>query len=165
MPEQFLWLKFSIELLEALINRDLKNASQILGAEIGDFFITDETVFWWNVRLQEAREDPRTLDWVARAVTYDGQVIGSAGFHGPPDQAGVVEVGYSVDPRHRQRGYAKTMLRHLLEWAASEPEVRTVRASIRPNNAASLATIKPFGFVGEQIDEIDGLEYVFEVPV
>ncbi len=43
----------------------------------------------------------------------------------------------------------------------------TVRASVSPENAASLGTIAPFGFVqvGEQMDEIDGLELIFERPV
>jgi hypothetical protein len=40
-----------------------------------------------------------------------------------------------------------------------------VRVTISPDNAASLATIAGFGFVrvGEQWDEQDGLEIIFEV--
>ncbi|MER5687859.1 GNAT family protein [Streptomyces sp. NPDC002205] len=58
------------------------------------------------------------------------------------------------------------MLTALLVRAAAEPGVRTVRATIRSDNNASLATIAGFGFtrVGEQGDERDGLEIVFEVP-
>jgi L-amino acid N-acyltransferase YncA len=54
----------------------------------------------------------------------------------------------------------------LLRRAAVEPGVRTVRATIAPDNAASLATTAGFGFaeVGEQWDEQDGLELVFERP-
>lgn len=41
-----------------------------------------------------------------------------------------------------------------------------MRATISPDNTASLATIAGFGFaeVGEQWDQEDGLELVFEVP-
>jgi hypothetical protein len=41
-----------------------------------------------------------------------------------------------------------------------------VRASIRPDNTGSLATIAGFGFrkVGEQWDPEDGLEFVFQRP-
>jgi RimJ/RimL family protein N-acetyltransferase len=55
----------------------------------------------------------------------------------------------------------------LIDFAAGEPDVRTVRASVSPDNAGSLATIEPYGFVqvGEQMDEIDGLELIFERPV
>jgi RimJ/RimL family protein N-acetyltransferase len=78
----------------------------------------------------------------------------------------MVEIGYSVAPEHRRQGYARAMLAELLRRAAADPAVRTVRASISPGNAASLATISGFGFakVGEQWDDEDGLELVFEVP-
>jgi RimJ/RimL family protein N-acetyltransferase len=78
----------------------------------------------------------------------------------------MVEVAYAVAPACRRQGYGKAMLRELLRRAAAEPEVRTVRAAISPDNAASLATIAGFGFtqVGEQWDEEDGLELIFERP-
>jgi RimJ/RimL family protein N-acetyltransferase len=106
---------------------------------------------------------------VARAAVSepDGAVVGHAGFHGPPDERGMVEVGYTVEPAYRRRGYARAMVSELLRWAGSDDRVRVVRASISPANAASLATIAGFGFqkVGEQWDEEDGLETVFEVGV
>jgi L-amino acid N-acyltransferase YncA len=42
--------------------------------------------------------------------------------------------------------------------------VRTCVASVSPHNAPSLSLVRSFGFrhVGDQIDEIDGLELVFE---
>jgi RimJ/RimL family protein N-acetyltransferase len=97
----------------------------------------------------------------------EGVVVGHAGFHGPPDQTGMLEVAYSVDPAYRRRGYARAMLRELLPRAATEPSVSTVRATISPGNVASLATISGFGFteVGEQWDEEDGRELIFEVTL
>ncbi|MEU7682895.1 GNAT family N-acetyltransferase, partial [Streptomyces spectabilis] len=88
---------------------------------------------------------------------------------GVPDaghRAGLVEVGYTVVPGHRRQGYARAMLRELLVRAAAEPGVRTVRATIRSDNEASLATIAGFGFtrVGEKGDEREGISFVFEVP-
>jgi RimJ/RimL family protein N-acetyltransferase len=58
------------------------------------------------------------------------------------------------------------MLAELLRRAVAEPAVRTVRATISPGNAASLATIAGFGFAeaGEQWDDEDGLELIFEIP-
>ncbi|WP_231499988.1 GNAT family N-acetyltransferase [Saccharothrix sp. NRRL B-16314] len=95
-----------------------------------------------------------------------GVVVGHGGFHGPPDESGMVEIGYAIDPAFRRRGYARATLVELLRRSAAEPDVRTVRATISPDNAASLATIAGFGFVevGEQWDDEDGLELIFERP-
>lgn len=109
--------------------------------------INEDAVRRWNNRLNQARQDPRTLDWIAQVVTVNQQVVGHAGFHGPPNQAGMVEVAYSVVPAQRGKGYAKSMLRDLLRRARSEEDVRVIRATIRPDNTASLATIRPFKFV------------------
>jgi RimJ/RimL family protein N-acetyltransferase len=59
------------------------------------------------------------------------------------------------------------MVRALLAWAATAEGVTRVRASISPDNEASLATIRGFGFeaAGEQWDDEDGLEIIHEVPV
>jgi len=91
--------------------------------------------------------------------------VGRAGFHGLPDAAGIVEVGYAINPAHRRRGYARAALESLLERAARDPGVHTVRATIRPDNTASRDLVVQYDFVavGEQWDDEDGQEIVFEV--
>jgi RimJ/RimL family protein N-acetyltransferase len=167
MTQQLTFHKLSTQALQSLIDRDLEQASQQVGVKLDSFFITDDAVWLWNYRLNQVRKDSRTLDWIAQVVAIESIAIGHAGFHGPPDGAGMVEVAYSVVPAYRGKGYAKAMLQELLRRAQLEPMVKTVRASIRPDNVASLATIQPFSFVqaGEQMDEIDGLEFVFELAV
>ena len=77
----------------------------------------------------------------------------------------MVEIGYAVQPGFRRRGYARAALEVLLQRAAAEPGVRTVRVSISPTNVASLELSSQYGFteVGEQWDDEDGLEIVYEV--
>lgn len=146
---------------------DLDAASRDVGVPLSPYLV--EEGWLWRVRLPQVAADPAALDWIARAAVdvAIGQVVGHVGFHGPPDQRGMVEVAYSVDPALRRRGYAAAMLGAALDWAAGVPEVSVVRASISPTNEASLATIRPFGFeaVGEQWDEEDGVELLFERSV
>ncbi len=154
--------------LQALASGDLAAARAATATPLNPYFVGADTRWLWQMRLDQVRADPPSLPWIARVAldARTGTPVGIGGFHGPPDASGMVEVGYSVDPEQRRRGYARAILRALLERAAGESSVRTVRASIRPDNAASLATIAPFGFtqVGEQWDEVDGLELIFEVP-
>ena len=102
---------------------------------------------------------------MVRAVVVDPDgVVGHAGFHGPPDAGGTVEVGYTVAPSLRGRGHATAALHALVDEAQRSPGVRVVRATVAPDNAPSLAVVRRVGFVhvGEQVDEVDGLELVFE---
>lgn len=154
--------------LAALVDGDLDRASDAAGVRLTAYFLAPDAVRLWRLRLDQIGRDPRSGRWIARAAVAeaDDVVVGHAGFHGPPNADGMVEVAYSVDPSFRRRGYATAMLRELLRRAAGEPGVRTVRATISPDNAASLATIAGFGFApnGEQWDEEDGLELIFDRP-
>jgi ribosomal-protein-alanine N-acetyltransferase len=162
------FVPLTVPALTALRDNDLAAAGAIAGVELTGFFVTDDSRWLWQLRLSDIAANPAAARWIARAVVSepDGAVVGAAGFHGPPDAAGMVEVSYAVATAHRRQGYATAMLAALLEWAAAEPEVRVVRASISPDNAGSLATIAGFGFspAGEQWDDIDGRELLFEVP-
>ena len=165
MPDvpEIRFVPLSSETMTALIDGDLAAASRSAGIELSPYLLTEGWL--WRIRRDQIAADPASADWVVRAAVdaESGQVVGHGGFHGPPDDEGTVEVAYSVDPVWRRRGYAKAILAALLERAGAEPAVRAVRASIRPDNVASLATIKGFGFrkVGEQWDPEDGLEWVF----
>lgn len=179
---QIRFVKLSPAALAALIAGDLKAASAAAGITLSQYLVDESWL--WRVRLEQIEDDPASADWIARAAVAEptagvgapppgqagrapagrgGVVVGHGGFHGPPDADGIVEVAYSVDPLHRRRGYAKAMLRALLERADADPSVTAVRASIRPDNLGSRATIAGFGFkkIGEQWDQVDGLEDVF----
>ncbi|GIF02544.1 GNAT family N-acetyltransferase [Actinoplanes siamensis] len=148
--------------LSALVDGDLSAASRAAGTPLSQYLVDENWL--WRIRLDDIGRDPAAAEWIARAAVDDaeGFVVGHGGFHGPPDEDGVVEVAYSVAPEHRRKGYAKAMLRALLERADADPRVTAVRASIRPDNVGSRATIKGFGFrkIGEQWDPEDGLEDV-----
>ena len=122
----------------------------------------------WRMRAAQVAGDAAAARWITRVV-WDPErrlAVGRAGFHGPPDAAGMVEVGYATDPAERRKGYARAALVALLDRAAAEPEVTTVRASVGPWNTVSRDLVLSFGFVavGEQMDDEDGLEIVYERP-
>jgi RimJ/RimL family protein N-acetyltransferase len=160
------FVQLTPDALAALIAGDLPAASAASGVALTEYLVSESWL--WRLRLDQINADPASADWIARAAVAepDGVVVGHGGFHGPPDADGTVEVAYSVDPGHRRRGYAKAMLTALLARADADPSVRAVRASIRPDNTASLATIAGFGFtkIGEQWDPEDGLEEVYLRP-
>lgn len=123
----------------------------------------------WQVRADQVRERPDDGPWVTRLLVDAGlgTALGRAGFHGRPDERGMVEVGYEVVPGARRRGYARAAMDALLAVARDRADVRVLRATVSPDNTASRALVASFGLVevGEQWDEEDGLETIFELPV
>jgi RimJ/RimL family protein N-acetyltransferase len=156
-----------VRTLRALADGDVVAATQESGLPISAYLTTAEHRPTWALRYEQVLADSAVAAWTTHVV-YDplrGVCVGCAGYHGPPDRRGMVEVGYAIDPRFRRRGYARAALVALLERAAGEPGVRVVRASVGPDNQPSLALIGQYGFVrvGSQLDPVDGAEVVFEV--
>jgi ribosomal-protein-alanine N-acetyltransferase len=119
-----------------------------------------------RMRLAQLATDPSAQPWLVRAAVLRAprRVIGSVGFHAPPDPNGRVEIGYDIVPAERRKGYAREAIAGLTKWAWATGRALVCVASVSPDNAPSLALVRSLGFrqVGEQIDEIDGLELVFE---
>jgi ribosomal-protein-alanine N-acetyltransferase len=122
-----------------------------------------------SLRREQLAADPSEAPWLVRAMVLRAprQVVGSVGFHAPPDRNGRVEIGYDVVVTERRKGYAREGVRGLAARAFATGEAQVCVASISPDNAASLALVRSLGFrqVGQQIDDVDGLELVFERPL
>lgn len=75
----------------------------------------------------------------------DRTVIGETGFHGPPNRTGTVEIGYSIVPKYRGRGFASEATRALIEAAFSSPGIRRIIAECLEDNGASLRVLEKLG--------------------
>jgi RimJ/RimL family protein N-acetyltransferase len=159
----------SPEALAALAAGELDTATELTGLPLTPYAVSEERIGVWRRRATQVTVTPEDLPWVTGILVDDqtGEVVGGAGFHGAPDADGMVEVGYGVDPAHRRRGYARAALLLMLERARQHPAVRTLRVTVSPDNAASLGLVAqlPFVEVGEQWDDEDGLETIFELDV
>ena len=92
-------------------------------------------------------------------------IIALAGFHNAPDAAGMIEIGFGVDSKFQNQGFGQEILHAMWSWAVEDPLVKTLRYTISPENLVSQYIIKKLGFesVGEQMDEDDGLEFIYEL--
>lgn len=143
-------------------------AHSIAAQYVSLYLMGPDCLSLWRLRSAQIAADPLDIPWVTRLIR-DPEItmpVGVAGFHGAPDHAGMVEIGYRVDPAWRRRGYAKRSIEILLAVAQNHPDVQTIRASVSPDNSPSIALVTTYGFtpVGEQWDEEDGLETIYELP-
>ena len=165
---RFELVSMSMTFMRLLVERDLPAASWEIGAIVPDD-LPDQLDHFLQFRIADLEADPTAQPWLGRAIVLtdaDGtrRVIGTVGFHTPPDPDGRVEIGYRVEAPHRRQGVATEVARAMFVWA-HEQGVDRFRASVAPDNVASLAVVARFGFrqTGVQMDDIDGEELVFEL--
>lgn len=85
----------------------------------------------------------------------DNVLIGICGFPGPPDDNGVAEIAYTIAPAYQGKGYATEAAQVLIDFASSDPRVKTIRAHTLAESSGSTRVLEKCGFhrAGESVDE------------
>ena len=162
----------SLDFLEASLRGDVSTAESLLGLPLPAEWFDEKWLI--DLRLGDLRRDACLQPWLLRAVVLRerNRMVGHIGFHTAPDAEylrelapGGAELGYTIFPAFRRRGYAREAAEALMRWAREERAVPSFVVSIRPDNAPSLGLAERFGFrwVGSHIDEIDGLENIYRL--
>jgi len=154
-----------LELVRATPDRlraDLAGRAELavaLSAQVPDNWppdLYDRAAAEWA--LHYAEEHPAELQWGMYYVIDPGApdgptAAGLVGFKGGPD-GGMVELGYSILPQFRRRGYATEAVGSLIELAFAHVEVDRIVAQTLPDLAPSIAVLhrSGFAFVGPGTD-------------
>jgi [ribosomal protein S5]-alanine N-acetyltransferase len=172
-PRRLAVVEMAPPAIEALLDGRRDAAERLLGGSIPDGWPDERDARFLRLRLEQMRREPGAARWLVRALVLPSEsaVVGTAGFHGPPGVNGpekpdALELGYTIFPAFRGRGFATEAAEAIIEWAR-EQGIRDFVASVSPDNAPSLAVVRKLGFVqtGEQWDDEDGLELVFELAL
>jgi ribosomal-protein-alanine N-acetyltransferase len=103
-------------------------------------------------RERLAAEGPDSVGWYGwyairrRTAVQAAALVGVAGFIGPPDASGVVELGFSVLPSLRGQGHATEMAAALVDYALAQPAVELVIAHAHITNRPSISVLLSSGF-------------------
>jgi len=162
---------FSLDQLDRLAAGDAVSVGADLAASFSDRWLGE--VRWLAaLRAQQLRLRPTDGPWLLRPILLrrdDGSssAVGYLNFHAGPYESGMVEVGYFLLPEARGQGYAIEAVRAAFEWVTRVHGIRRFRAAVAPDNERSLNLIGKLGFrqTGDQWDDEDGLELVFELEV
>ena len=118
-------------------------------------------------RVPQVEVDPKVNEWFIRWIVLkeSQEIIGSTSFHGAPNLEGMIEIGLEIHGDFRRKGFARESLIGFWHWALKNPAVKILRYTVSPKNLPSMQLIQSLGFalVGEQIDEEEGLEYIYEM--
>lgn len=118
-------------------------------------------------RVPQVKVEPQLNKWFVRWMVSkeSRQIIGSTSFHGAPDERGMIEIGLGVCSKFQRQGFASEALAGMWGWVCTQEGVNILRYTVSASNIASIALVNKFGFnhVGQQMDEIDGPEEIFEL--
>ena len=164
-------VSMSPEFLSASLDGRREEAARLLGATLPTDWPGARAERSLRRRLEQLARAPTEQPWLLRGMVLREDpirpLVGYINFHAPPGSEGWVEIGYTVLPDHRRRGYAQESVEAMFDWATRNHAIQRFRASVSPNNHASLGLVRKLRFreIGSQWDEEDGVELVFELEV
>jgi [ribosomal protein S5]-alanine N-acetyltransferase len=85
------------------------------------------------------------------------ELVGVAGYAGPPSADGAVEVGYAIAVEHQRQGYATEAVRALVTEAFQDPEIVVVRAMTYQSLEPSIGVLRKSGFLPVDRNPATGL--------
>jgi ribosomal-protein-alanine N-acetyltransferase len=157
-----------LPVLDALIAGDRAAAERLADYRIPADYPSAGALKLVRYRRDQIANDASWAPWSLRAIVRreDATMIGYVNFHGPPgvnDTATprAVELGWTVFPKHRRKGYATETARALMDWATAEHGIDRFVSSTTPNNDSSLRVHEKLGFsrTGQIVDG----EIIFEL--
>ena len=143
--QHLLFLPFSLELKKMTLH----NKSQLvehIGARVPDDWPGPDFAEALPFFIEQMEKDSSGDVWDGIILSKGDQVvIGDMGFMGGPDEAGAVEIGYSIVPAYRNRGYATEMAHALVTWAFQQPDILAVVAECLQDNIGSIKVLEKLG--------------------
>jgi len=137
---------WTAELADAALN-DRRRIEELLGVCVPDDFPNPPVRdFVLLDKITELQADPGRGMWSGIIIhVADNIVIGSMGFKAPPDDGGMVEIGYDIIPAYQGQGYATEMATFLMTWAFEQSSVKLITAKCLPDNLASIRVLQKLG--------------------
>lgn len=128
------------------------------------FIVSDDVSPAWLAQLRASSTPDPWLHGYAVVDRESRSVVGNIGFKGPPNDEGVVEIGYGIVPGFQGRGYATEAVEAVVACVSSDSRITRVLAHTLPTPNASTRVLTKCGFehTGEIEDPEDGVVWRWE---
>lgn len=161
---------FGEEVTRACMEHDAVTAGSLLGVPLPPQLLNHNHPLEHDLR--QLLQDESYAPWASRAIILktEMRVIGLIRFHSrpvaqtsKPYRENAAEMGYEIYADYQRQGYAREAITGVMQWATNTYGIHRFIAAVSPENTASLDLVQSFGFmkVDEEMDETDGLEFVY----
>lgn len=129
------------------LRRNRGRAERLIAASIPAGWPGPDLAGFLPIYAAGLEEDPTSIGfgiWLVIEMRTR-MLVGDAGFIGRPSAQGVVELGYSIHPEHRDTGYATEAGAALIGWVLAQEGVLAVVAECERDNPASIRVLEKIG--------------------
>jgi RimJ/RimL family protein N-acetyltransferase len=145
---------------------------QMVGALIPDNWPQKALADVLPLFLEKLAANPEHYGWLVwLLILTDSEpggriLVGDAGFHGPPSNAGEIEIGYSILPQFRGNGYAFEAADGLIQYAFSHKNISRIISETSKDNLPSRRVLEKLGFcpIGNGRESGD-VRFILERPL
>lgn len=106
---------------------------------------------------EQAFEDKKNyfwyVPWLIR-IKESTEIIGIINFKGPVNNENEVTIGYGIEPKYRNKGYASEIVKEIIQWVREKYIIQRILAITAKDNIKSHKVLKNNKFM--KFDEIDG---------
>ncbi|MDB5366760.1 MAG: family acetyltransferase [Rhodospirillales bacterium] len=135
------------DMLRAL-DTDRARFAELLRAEVPDCWPQQDFADVLPSIRAWVERDEALACWTYMIVLREPRrvLVGEIGCKGPPNSAGLIEIGYALLPEARRNGYASEAVTALIAWALCRSDVHRVTAETIIGNDASERVLQRAGF-------------------
>lgn len=144
--DRLILFPITLEITKALLAGSNKEIKKI-GINPNENWPTEDTKDILPIILETLEENKMPSGFETWMIVRKDnmQVIGDIGFHGQPDENGVVEVGFGLVEEERNKGFGTEALKAIINWASSQENVKSITADCLITNKPSARILEKVG--------------------
>ena len=143
---RLLIIPYTYELVEATL-KGKSELKRTLGCKVSDEWPSATYAKRIPQKKENLKQYPETSIWSRIAIEKQSNtLIGEIGCKGGPNDKGVVEIGYGLVSKARNKGYATEMVSNLTAWLLDRSDVKKVTAECLDTNIPSARVLEKSGF-------------------
>lgn len=146
LTERLILIPVTLEVTRSLLDASHDEIHK-LGFVADEMWPTSDTKDILPIVNRALEQNPETSGfefWMI--VKKDGnKIIGDIGFHGKPNAAGEVEVGFGFVETERAKGYGFEALSGIMEWLGTQVNVSAVKSDCLISNKPSIRILEKAG--------------------